>query len=719
MSGMLINISASTSSNEATISQSKVDALSRDDLIRFVKKQINKLKTAKCENEKLKIELAEIQKDFTKFEKNLCDEQEKNKEKEEEIRLLNEKCNDLKTECSELTLQLEKLKMKSKKFQEVNATSSMNQSSEPNSELNENDRMASYNVQLQNELVSIKDLLRKQTEECNKQADEKEKMTYTIAELRSLLDDAYAQLESYKEKRSVENVITLEIADFEKTVERLQKELKATNLEKFSLRSELEATTKKMDNILQEKVLLTDNTAKLNAAVKDLEKEIEEKKAELALHEKEREDLKEQLQKQVSVQSNEREQLITVIGTNEKKIEDLEALNASLNRQLMSSCSQCKSLQRQLDDLFEEHSTFKTRALYVLEQKKSDDDERRKGEIEILEETIRQQKNSIDNLTKSHHMLQDELDSSSGHVRTLSAEISNLQRQLNTAIESHKRELSEQRREFDLRIVSETKLNKKLLAQIDANSVLHNQEKENLLATARQDREDLEKEMECLRHALNEEVERRTKMEKIQVAVAQNVAIQLQKSSADILPSSTYLNHATREAAVAADKSAKNDDDEAKCEEKSLEEVIYGEFEELTITDIWNQPDNSITQQDVTEMITKQLKHTRELLNESEATNVRLLEQTKLLKDEIRRIERDRERENHLANTEYLKDVIMKFIAPEKVTDERGYLIPVLTTMLKLSNDEVNLLSQVAEADAVTNKTTASTWKNYIWSALP
>lgn len=43
----------------------QVDALSRDDLIRFVKKQIDKLKTAKCENERLKTELAEVQKDFT------------------------------------------------------------------------------------------------------------------------------------------------------------------------------------------------------------------------------------------------------------------------------------------------------------------------------------------------------------------------------------------------------------------------------------------------------------------------------------------------------------------------------------------------------------------------------------------------------------------------------------------------------------------------------
>ncbi|VDO64273.1 unnamed protein product, partial [Onchocerca flexuosa] len=262
-----------------------------------------------------------------------------------------------------------------------------------------------------------------------------------------------------------------------------------------------------------------------------------EKKAELALHEKERKDLTEQLQKQVSVQNNEREQLITVIGVNEKKIEDLEALNASLNRQLMSLGSQRGSLQRQFDDLSKEYSTFRMRALYVLEQKKNDDDEYAKGEIEILEETIRQQKKTIDNLTNSHHMLQGELDSSSGHVRTLSAEISDLQRQLNIAIESHKRELSEQRREFELRLLSETNLNNKLLAQIDANSVSHNQEKENLLTTARQEREGLEEEIECLKRALDEEVKRRTEMEKIQIAMtAENVAVQLQKSSTDILP---------------------------------------------------------------------------------------------------------------------------------------------------------------------------------------
>ncbi|CAG9531420.1 unnamed protein product [Cercopithifilaria johnstoni] len=689
MSGTLIEVSTSTSG--AVTPRSKVDALSRDDLIRFVKKQIEKLKTAKCENEKLKIELAEVQKDFTK-------------------------CNDLKMECSELTLKLEKLETKLKGVQEVDGKA---ESNKHHNESSGSDGIPVHIVQLQNELASIKDLLRKQTEECDKQAKEKEKLTVTVAELRSLLDDAYAQLESYKEKKSVENVITLEMADFEKTVERLQKELKAVNLEKSSLLLELESSMKEKDNIREEKDLLNDNITELNILLKKLKEEMKEKKTELALREKEGKDLTEQLQRQVSDGNKERDQLITVIGVNEEKIGDLEALNASLNRQLVSLCSQRESLQRQFDDLSEEHSTFKTRALYVLEQKKSDGDESAKREIEILEETIRQQKRTIENLTNSHRMLQGELDSSSGHVRTLSTEILNLQRQLNTTIESYKKQLSEQRQEFELRFTSEAKFNSELLAQIDANSISHNQEKENLLITARQEHEGLEEEIKHLRCMLDDEVARRKEMEKIHVAVAaQNVAIQLQKPSKDILPSSTYLLRPSVETADATSKDGRNDDNEEKCEEKSLEEVIYGEPEELVVTDIRNQPDSLTSPQDVIEMISRQLKHTRELLNESEATNARLAEQMKLLKEEIRRMERDRERESHLSNTEYLKNVIMKFIAPEKVTDERGHLIPVLTTMLKLTNDEVNLLSQVAEADVAVNKTTTSTWRNYIWSGL-
>jgi len=85
-----------------------------------------------------------------------------------------------------------------------------------------------------------------------------------------------------------------------------------------------------------------------------------------------------------------------------------------------------------------------------------------------------------------------------------------------------------------------------------------------------------------------------------------------------------------------------------------------------------------------------QLEHVRELLAESEELNVRLTEQVKLLKEEIRRAERNHERTAHVSNSaEYLKNVVMKYLAPEQVNDQRQQLLPVLSTVLKLSPEEM------------------------------
>lgn len=51
---------------------------------------------------------------------------------------------------------------------------------------------------------------------------------------------------------------------------------------------------------------------------------------------------------------------------------------------------------------------------------------------------------------------------------------------------------------------------------------------------------------------------------------------------------------------------------------------------------------------------------TFQLLNESETNNMHLAEQTKLLKEEIRRIEHNQERETSISNMEYLKNIILK-----------------------------------------------------------
>lgn len=109
--------------------------------------------------------------------------------------------------------------------------------------------------------------------------------------------------------------------------------------------------------------------------------------------------------------------------------------------------------------------------------------------------------------------------------------------------------------------------------------------------------------------------------------------------------------------------------------------------------------DAELERQRVEEELNKtkyRLLNTTELLNESELNNVRLSEQVSLLKDEIRRIERNMDRAESIANLEYLKNIILKFFIL-KSTPERLQLIPVLVTMLKLSPDEQSQLVRVAQ----------------------
>ncbi|ETE66154.1 GRIP and coiled-coil domain-containing protein 2, partial [Ophiophagus hannah] len=114
----------------------------------------------------------------------------------------------------------------------------------------------------------------------------------------------------------------------------------------------------------------------------------------------------------------------------------------------------------------------------------------------------------------------------------------------------------------------------------------------------------------------------------------------------------------------------------------------------------------------------KSADHLSGLLRESEATNVILMEQIKLLKSEIRRLERNQEREKSVANLEYLKNVLLQFIFL-KSGSERQRLLPVIDTMLQLSPEEKGKLVAIAQGDEET-MSQASGWASYLhsWSGL-
>ena len=123
--------------------------------------------------------------------------------------------------------------------------------------------------------------------------------------------------------------------------------------------------------------------------------------------------------------------------------------------------------------------------------------------------------------------------------------------------------------------------------------------------------------------------------------------------------------------------------------------------------------------------VSKEVKNLNDLLKESESSNVLLSEQNRILKEEIRRLQRSIERVELVENMEYLKNIVVKFVASNS---ERIHLIPVLKTILKLSKQEESLFLKFASNSnnlQLTNSqqegqssTSSNNWSNYLWNAF-
>jgi len=157
---------------------------------------------------------------------------------------------------------------------------------------------------------------------------------------------------------------------------------------------------------------------------------------------------------------------------------------------------------------------------------------------------------------------------------------------------------------------------------------------------------------------------------------------------------------------------AERDDDRS--DVMSLEQIIGAPYSMSQRSESIRQQES--TQNDQIKKLILKLEHANSLLAESEATNSRLEDQSSILKTEIRRLEKNQERESNIHNLEYLKNIILKFmtIAPGS---ERTGLIPVLDTMLQLEPSEKEKLIELAGLEAEANQ---ASWGSYLprWGGL-
>ncbi|XP_056610766.1 GRIP and coiled-coil domain-containing protein 2 isoform X2 [Triplophysa dalaica] len=129
-----------------------------------------------------------------------------------------------------------------------------------------------------------------------------------------------------------------------------------------------------------------------------------------------------------------------------------------------------------------------------------------------------------------------------------------------------------------------------------------------------------------------------------------------------------------------------------------------------------------LSKEEVTQKLntaTRNMEHLNGLLHETEATNAVLMEQITLLKSEVRRLERNQEREKSVANLEYLKNVLLQFIFLRSGS-ERQALLPVIHTMLQLSPEEKNKLAAISQGEEESVSSRGSGWTSYLhsWSGI-
>lgn len=141
-----------------------------------------------------------------------------------------------------------------------------------------------------------------------------------------------------------------------------------------------------------------------------------------------------------------------------------------------------------------------------------------------------------------------------------------------------------------------------------------------------------------------------------------------------------------------------------------LDELLNSSFDDNSIEINEETVSNFSSPTDILEQTQSKLEneinrvaHLKMLLADSEKDCARIQQLNEVLKQEVRRQQRNFDREEHIQNSEYLKNVIIKFVSLNN-SEEKQRLIPVLHTILKLSSDEINSLQNACKTGWIWSK---------------
>ncbi|KGL91707.1 GRIP and coiled-coil domain-containing protein 2, partial [Charadrius vociferus] len=590
------------------------------------------------------------------------------------------------------------------------------------------------------ELEAEKLLKEQKTKEHSSAVREMEELQMQLQKEKKHLQKTMQELELARKDAQKSTLMDMEIADYE----RLVKELNQKITDKDSRIEDLEQETgiqKQKQETLQEEIKSLQSTVQQdeerNAKIKQLlvktKKELADSKQAENDHLMLQASLKGELEaSQQQVEAYKARNFtylliqVAVLTSEKHKVQEHLRTSSEQHQRTLSTYQQkiatlqeeCRAAQAEQASVTSEFESYKVRVHNVLKQQKN------KSASHTESEGAKQEREQLEMVIDQ---LKVKLQDAQHNSQTNASELQALQAEHDTLLERHNKMLQET-------VAKEAELREKLCTIQSENMVIKTEHAQTLSQLTAQN--------EALRNNFRDQVrnlqeEHRKTVETLQQQLSRVEAQLFQLRNEPSTRGSAVSNPATKnlrerrntDLPVLDVHTIAREEGEG-METTDTESVSSASTYVPSLEQLLNSPEaklepsqwqTELTKDELIQKLNttaKSADHLNELLRESEATNAILMEQIKLLKSEIRRLERNQEREKSVANLEYLKNVLLQFIFL-KSGSEKERLLPVIDTMLQLSPEEKGKLVAIAQGEEESTSG-PSGWASYLhsWSGL-
>ncbi|XP_043926919.1 GRIP and coiled-coil domain-containing protein 2 [Protopterus annectens] len=539
------------------------------------------------------------------------------------------------------------------------------------------------------------------------------------------------ELELVKKDAQKSTLMDMEMADYERLVKELNQKVAEKDGKIVELVEELKIQKQKQTTLQEEVSSLQssleqseERSAKMKQLLVKAKKELADSKKAEADQLVQQASLKGELEASQQLMEDCKIKLADVTAEKHRLQEQMKSYTeqhqrtgSALQQKISALQEECSTVKAEQASTAAEFESYKVRVHNVLKQQKNkssqSENDASKQEREHLEILMDQ--------------LRNKLQETQNNLQLNASELQVLQCEHDTLLERHNKMLQET-------VTKEAELREKLCTIQSENMVLKSEHAQTVSQLTAQN--------EALRNNFRDQVrqlqeDHRKTVETLQqqLSKVETQLFQLQQESSAASPAASSQPLKTLRERRTVDVSQFDMNSLAREEGEGMEtteteSVSSTSTQVLSLEQLLNSSDLKLeppqwqpepTKEELAQKLSitaKSIDHLNGLLRENEATNAALLEQIKLLKSEVRRLERNQEREKSVANLEYLKNVLLQFIFL-KSGSERVRLLPVINTMLQLSPEEKNKLTTIAHGEEETASRSAG-WSSYLhsWSGL-